>query len=1230
MNHSLKSICTERLEKIVGKHCTDRPDPVIVLAGTEPYIDMERFSGKIADPGTFGTEGDFTVSDKGWFSRTMQGLSEAGEYRILSHRQFASLGGYMQDNPLAGRAVIVYDNLRTLYMIGKEDYIEAADARGDEVRPEGLPCYQAEQFKIKDSFYYSLNGFDDSLAKEPLFTSSKGLSRAEGPADPSARILDVISDPYSIDIFVNDCIVSGDFGVKVYVKISGKNILSQATLRTLETVNYLLSLSGGGIFILQEQPVPRDYTPSEEPVRLLRKYWGDGASFRDIQVYENPETGSGIIPVSQGLLVDTIIKEYENCRSGLRPRDVFITAPTGSGKSLIFQLPAFYAASKGDVTIVVSPLKALMTDQVGMLHSERGYDRVEFLNGDLTLVDREKIIECCKNGDIDILYLSPELLLSYDMDYFIGERNLGLFIVDEAHLITTWGRDFRVDYWFLGSHIDRMRKAGRYMFPLVALTATAVYGGINDMVFDSIGSLNMHDPHKFIGNVRRDDIGFVIDTHEDYASGSYDTHKEDETVNFIKGVHAQGIKSIIYAPYTRHINRLKSKCDDIDPEMTVSFHGKMAPDVQKFAYQAFKSNACKIMIATKAFGMGVDIPDIQVVYHHAPSGLLPDYIQEIGRAARKSGLRGFASLTFSKSDLRYSKQLFGASSLKIFQLKEILNKIMRCYISSGRSRNLLVAANDFAYIFDTAEDVDQKVAAALMMIEKDYLIKYRYNVLTARPRRLYTKVYARTVADSLEKLGAKYGKCFREVPLNKGGYHTIELNLDDIWTKHFSDRSFPQVRSEFYRQRFLKEDGIDLTPQIKVTITLGCSPVKAAGMVQKVLDAAAESFAQFRFRGEFFSMKDYVEALSGRLGSRYNAEKIATFILGTYSGCMKGAGTLEGDAFLLQRHYGFSLHYQVFNSNYAAKLARLSGIFSRLFDGKTRHSADRYLSINEMPLKNHIRLGSLLEIMNIGTFKTSGGDEPKVFLRLNDPFRIEKDAQDEGYSNSILDAVQSRHKASCALFEHFFTCSFSDKERWDMIEDFFLGTSVDELLGKYRSETVNHVDILGYLKQNCRAAGDEDVAVETGYADSRQTDIFKPKENQFYGKDNMLSVGQKTMPLKNWLTEDPVTLHKTLTEYNISIDKDAFKILVSKLRVNHFDYYRDFMRLKMLIEFPGYPALVQAMVPYSSAPVKFYKWWKKHPDSITMSYAEKIRLFLAVDKENPKALLKADKALIGK
>ena len=236
-------------------------------------------------------------------------------------------------------------------------------------------------------------------------------------------------------------------------------------------------------------------------------------------------------------MVDTIINEYKKGCNGIQPRDVFITAPTGAGKSLIFQLPAFYAASKGDVTIVVSPLKALMTDQVEVLRSERLYNKVEFINSDLTLIDREKIIKGCKRGDVDILYLSPELLLSYDIHYFIGERKLGLLIVDEAHLITTWGRDFRVDYWFLGNHINKIRKFNNFMFPLVALTATAVYGGINDMVFDSINSLNMHDPHKFIGNVRRDNIEFVINTHGNYPRGRYEQSKESETVNIINGIH---------------------------------------------------------------------------------------------------------------------------------------------------------------------------------------------------------------------------------------------------------------------------------------------------------------------------------------------------------------------------------------------------------------------------------------------------------------------------------------------------------------------------------------------------------------------------------------------------------------------------------------------------------------------------------------------------------------------
>ena len=115
------------------------------------------------------------------------------------------------------------------------------------------------------------------------------------------------------------------------------------------------------------------------------------------------------------------------------------------------------------------------------------------------------------------------------------------------------------------------------------------------------------------------------------------------------------------------------------------------------------------MISTKAFGMGVDIPDIQLVYHHAPSGLLPDYVQEVGRAARKPEINGFAALSYALDDQRYSKILHGISALRHYQIREVINKINKMFVANGKKRNMLVSADDFSYIFDNALDNDQKV-----------------------------------------------------------------------------------------------------------------------------------------------------------------------------------------------------------------------------------------------------------------------------------------------------------------------------------------------------------------------------------------------------------------------------------------------------------------------------------------------------------------------------------------
>lgn len=642
-------------ESIVSAQCKKVKNPIFIVSGLSDYIDFFKYENHIADISTFDEDGNSDYFDKEWFFHIFTKLGSATDYLIVSHQQYAYIIENLNSEFFSERAIMVYDNLRSLYPLLKDDYIERTSEEGLNLRPEGMPIYQAEQFKIGDKYYYSIKNIEEGVKKIPFFNIEKPILLANF-VYANESVVDIATNSYAIDYFINDCITKRNFSSKYVIKTYSKQPLSNDIERQLRLANNLLSISGGGIFFQNEESVKKDYTSSKDALRLLQQYWGKEADFRQINVYDNPDYGNQVTPISQGLIVDTIINEFNNGRIGLTPRDVFITAPTGAGKSLLFQIPAFYAAENGEITIVVSPLKALMTDQVANLKRERGYSKVAFINSDLNFIDRESIIKQCKDGDIDILYLSPESLLSYDIRFFIGERKLGLLIIDEAHLITTWGRDFRVDYWFLGNHINKIRKYGNYTFPLVALTATAVYGGTNDMVFDSISSLYMHDPYKFIGEVRRNDIEFVIDTHEDYSSGSYDSNKEDETVRFIRGVKDLDCKTIVYAPYTRHIDRLSVKANEI-PNTVVTYHGRMSADVQKEMYLAFRTNQSKIMVCTKAFGMGIDIPDIQCVYHHAPSGLLPDYIQEIGRAARKKDVHGFAALTFSPADLRYSKQL---------------------------------------------------------------------------------------------------------------------------------------------------------------------------------------------------------------------------------------------------------------------------------------------------------------------------------------------------------------------------------------------------------------------------------------------------------------------------------------------------------------------------------------------------------------------------------------------
>ena len=165
MRNKLKNIYTHALDNIIKRHIGTKSNTIFVLAGITPYIYLENYADKITDQTTFDKEGNLDLYSPAWFGSVFPKLMSATTYQILSHQQYASINEYLNEDFFKERIVVVYDNLRSLYPINKEEYIEKADTNGTEKRPEGMPVYQAEQLKVGEDYFYSLKHFNDDLKK---------------------------------------------------------------------------------------------------------------------------------------------------------------------------------------------------------------------------------------------------------------------------------------------------------------------------------------------------------------------------------------------------------------------------------------------------------------------------------------------------------------------------------------------------------------------------------------------------------------------------------------------------------------------------------------------------------------------------------------------------------------------------------------------------------------------------------------------------------------------------------------------------------------------------------------------------------------------------------------------------------------------------------------------------------------------------------------------------------
>ena len=796
--------------------------------------------------------------------------------------------------------------------------------------------------------------------------------------------------------------------------------------------------------VLKERHLPGECRQSV--TELLKETYGyDG--FRNLEIYDDLFKNRDTLCISQGQLVENVIREAEKAyKGGEQPDNILLTAPTGAGKSLLFQLPAIYLGKEYNLlTIVVSPLKALIVDQVEGLQ-DVGYERVAYASSDLSPEQKMEVYRAVREGEIDLFYLSPELLLSYDIKHFIGNRRIGMVVVDEAHTVTTWGKEFRVDYWFLGRYLGALKQNLGYSFPLFALTATAVWNpkGGNDMVFDTIRSLQMEPCILYVGTVRRKNIGFDIRRLTLEEGETYDKGKQ-RVISGRVGEFLDGHKALLYYPFAGGIDmRIKTWVAPADWRLVASYYGKKDKAQKAAIVRDFKEGTKRMIVATKAFGMGVDISDIDRVYHVAPSSTFVDYIQEIGRAARDADVQGIAATDYHERDFYYMKRLHQTGNIGQDQLELILKKLMEVYRMKGKKEEILVSLSDFEFVvklprtknkLEYEAELGQLIKTALLWLEDDLEQCYGTRLLEVSPQNLLTEGYIQ------DKTGDAFAREFQAYLTGVDGEEGVyRARLDTLWEERFPELGYREFKQKLNsgmlwegsravsvgkHEVLLKEDATVIRQRMDALFKSLVLMLKTALLKSKGRFDEEELRAVFAEHGmDVPSAKRFIGSL---LESRTEEGRSVSYISSVKK---KDSNELS---FTVTK--GFDL-----------LLSRYQKLFAQRIAGNRGDRLQFYCT----PFSDLNMLLNLLSMLDCLSFSVEGGGTPCVHVRFDNPELLQQLADSDEYHNLILDTNERIFEEQIELFSFFFgTDTLTDDQRWDFVEEYFTGTTVEELKKKY-------------------------------------------------------------------------------------------------------------------------------------------------------------------------------------
>ncbi len=357
-------------------------------------------------------------------------------------------------------------------------------------------------------------------------------------------------------------------------------------------------------------------------------------------------------------------------KSILSGKDTFVIMPTGGGKSLCYQLPALL--SEG-VALIVSPLIALMKNQVDLIRGYSSKDHVaHFLNSTLSKAQQKKVKSDLLSGHTKMLYVAPETLTKQENIDFFADINISFIAVDEAHCISEWGHDFRPEYRKLRDMIDQINPE----LPIIALTATATPKVQDDIV----KNLALHDPEVFVASFNRPNLYYEI-----VPKGK----KEQTLKSIVKFINTmKGKSGIIYTLNRKTTEELASTLV-ANGISAVAYHAGLDSGIRATRQDQFLMEEVDVIVATIAFGMGIDKPDVRFVIHFNIPKSLENYYQETGRAGR-DGLEGKCILYYSHKDVQKLEHLMRDKPLSEREMGAQLISETVAYTESGVCRRKLL------------------------------------------------------------------------------------------------------------------------------------------------------------------------------------------------------------------------------------------------------------------------------------------------------------------------------------------------------------------------------------------------------------------------------------------------------------------------------------------------------------------------------------------------------------